>query len=79
MTQKELAKKIKKEFNTIYSIQGWNIYVKSDKDITDKIIDLLNKVNENENLGYKRFFVVPKENGRTKILSVPMGIAVIIN
>lgn len=79
MTRKELAKTLAKIFKIKYSIQGWNIYVKSDKDITDKIIDLLNKVNEDENLGYKRFFVIQKENGRRKILSVPMGIAVIIN
>lgn len=79
MTQKQIAKRLKKEFDVNYSIQGHNVFVKSSKDISNKIKIYLESLNKEKNLGYKRFYIVSKNKGRKLIGSVPFGIAITLN
>lgn len=79
MNQQQLAAEIKAATGATYSIQGWNIYLKSSKDIVEKVISLLNDLNAKHDMGYKRFGKVEKDSGMVLITSVPFGIALTIN
>jgi alpha-amylase/alpha-mannosidase (GH57 family) len=79
MNQQQLATEIKAATGATYSIQGWNIYLKSSEDIAEKVVSILNDLNEKHDMGYKRFGKVKKDSGRVLITSVPFGIALTIN
>lgn len=79
VSQKEFANKLKNQFGGIYRIKGWNIQIKNPNDSAENIMKFIDDLNNNEGLGYKRFFVKDKSNGRKLIGSVPFGIAITLD
>lgn len=78
LSQKDLAKQLKTKFGGTYKIQGLNIFIKNPNSSAEDILSFIEKLNKDDNLGYKRFFV--KDKGSKKLIgSVPFGIAITIN
>lgn len=76
MTQKQLARDLKIFLKCNYKINGWNIYLSNARDhTTQEVVQRLEDLNTNKELGYKRFRTKDSPDGKT-IFSIPFGLVV---